>query len=233
MNLQETNKYLLNTLPISQQQQIEKHLSLVLQTNEKLNLTRITSKEEANILHIEDSLVAIPEITSAPEGLYGDLGTGGGYPGIPLSIVSGKPTILVDSVQKKAAALDVILKDLQIEDHVTTYSGRIEDLSKEKPGEFAVLTARALTALPSLLELSSPLLEVGGILISYKAQLEDKELNAAISLEDKLGMKLISDRKVLLSDEKTKRRILCFQKVKSPTVILPRRTGMAQKRPYA
>lgn len=228
----EINKYSLKLLSHPQQDKIKKHLSLVLSINESLNLTRITSEDEANILHIEDSLVAIPEINLAPAGLYGDLGTGAGYPGIPLSITTGRTTILVDSVQKKTAALNRIIQELQLEEQISTYAGRIEDLGKEKPSEFSVLTARALTSLPSLLELASPLLKMGGYLISYKAQLDEEELNRATALKEKMGMELISDRRVLLSDEITTRRIICFKKVSQATVSLPRRLGMAQKKPY-
>lgn len=215
----------------AQQKLIDEHLLRLIEANKVTNLTRITSEEEARILHIEDSLVALSEIQDAPEGLYGDLGTGGGYPGIPLAIVSGRETLLVDSVGKKTAVLDKIIASLEMQGQVSTYTGRIEELALEKGGQFSVLTARALTQLPSLVELASPLLRLGGRLVSYKANIEEDELTAACSLKDKVGMKLIGDRSLLLSDGKTNRRILVFEKVSEPTVKLPRRNGMAQKRP--
>lgn len=222
---------LMSEITSTQQNLIQKHLELLIEANKVTNLTRITSKEEARILHIEDSLVAVPELSAAPDGLYGDLGTGGGYPGIPLAIVSGRTTVLVDSVGKKTAVLDRIVQDLGLQKRISTYTGRIEELAFERGGAFSVLTARALTQLPSLLELAAPLLCLGGRLISYKANISDEELSAAKALEGKLGMKLASDRSLLLSDRATHRRILVFEKIAESTVKLPRRNGMAQKKP--
>lgn len=219
------------TLSSAQQELIDQHLSLIIEANKVTNLTRITSESEARILHVEDSLVAFSEVCDAPEGLYGDLGTGGGFPGIPLAIASGRETVLVDSVGKKIAILGQVVHELGLGDSVTTYTGRIEELALNRPGAFSVLTARALTQLPSLVELASPLLRLGGRLVSYKANIEDEELDAAIALKGKVGMKLVSDRSLFLSDGITKRRVLVFEKVAEPTVKLPRRNGMAQKRP--
>lgn len=213
------------------QQLLENHLSLVIKTNETLNLTRITSYKEGILLHIEDSLSAWEEFKSAPKGLYGDLGSGAGFPGIPLSIVSDRETILVDSVKKKMNAVESIIKELGLEKQISTFDGRIEELTLVKRNSFSVLTARALSSLPSLLELSSPLLEINGQLICYKAQLDDDELNAARNLEDILGLSLISSREFLLSDQNTKRCILVFQKIKEAERTLPRKVGLAQKRP--
>ena len=82
---------------------IDRYLDLILEANKTTNLTRIDSKEKAQLLHVEDSLVALPEINEAPEGLYGDLGTGGGFPGVPVAIMTGREAVLVDSVKKKVA----------------------------------------------------------------------------------------------------------------------------------
>lgn len=211
---------------------LEAHLSGVLEINKTHNLTRITSWEEGVILHIEDSLVGIPEIDEAPEGPYADLGSGGGFPGVEVAIMTGRKTLLVDSVQKKMAALAELVKEMGLSDTVSTYGGRIEDLAKERAGQFSVLSARALSTLPSLLELAVPLLCIGGRLVCYKSQLPGNELEQACSLETKLGMKFVSSREVVLSDGETLRRIVVFEKVAQPTVKLPRRVGMAQKRPY-
>ena len=84
---------------------LNKHLDLVVKANETTNITRIVSWESAQVLHIEDSLSALPEFETAPEGLYGDLGSGAGFPGIPIAIETGRETVLVESVKKKAALL--------------------------------------------------------------------------------------------------------------------------------
>lgn len=210
---------------------IEEHLKKVIEANKKTNLTRIETYESGMLLHVEDSLSGLCELNEAPEGLYGDLGTGGGFPGIPLAIASGRRTVLVDSVKKKIAILDSIAKELGLDNQISCYDGRIEDLAKEMKGSFAVLTARALSSLSSLLELSSPLLSQGGRLICYKANVTQEELDHIDSLSNVLAMKKVGDREFLLSDNETKRRIIIFEKSGYPSIKLPRKTGMAQKKP--
>lgn len=210
---------------------IEAYLERILEVNKTLNLTRIEDSDGARILHIEDSLSGLPEIDDAPEGRYADIGSGGGFPGVPLALASGRQTLLVDSVKKKMAAVSHVLDDLGFSDRITTYNGRIEELATEQPQSFSVVTARALAKLSILMELASPLLKLSGRLICYKAQLSDEELGHALSMQQYLGMKLISDRSFLLSDGKTMRRIVVFEKNKEPGLKLPRRIGLAQKKP--
>lgn len=210
---------------------IDRYLEAILEVNKTLNLTRIEDSEEARLLHVEDSLSGLEELKAAPDGLYGDLGSGGGFPGVPLAITSGRQTILVDSVKKKMAAVASVVDELGLASQIGTYDGRIEDLAVERAGQFSALTARALSRLSVLMELASPLLKNGGHLICYKAQLSDEELEHALSLQKYLGMKLVSNRAFLLSDNETARRILVFEKYKEPGLKLPRRVGLAQKKP--
>ena len=211
---------------------IERHLDEVIEMNRKINLTRVVDRESALVLHVEDSLSAFPEFSEAPSGPYADLGSGGGFPGVTLSIASGRKVLLVDSVWKKMRAMDSIVSDLGLQDSVSTYAGRIEDLSNERRGNFAVLTARALTAMPSLIELACPLLQKGGRLICYKGSNYEEELERALRIQDKLGMKLVSQRFFDLSDGSA-RSIFVFEKVAKPKIKLPRRVGMAQNNPLA
>ena len=169
---------------------IDLYLEKILEANEKTNLTRISSLDEARKLHIEDSLAGLEELNKAPEGLYGDLGSGGGFPGVPLALESGRKTVLVDSVQKKMAIVGSVLSELGIAEQVSTYGGRIEDLAHERPCAFTALTARALSKLSVLMELASPLLVNGGLLICYKANVQEEEWEHALSLQEKLGMRL-------------------------------------------
>ena len=209
---------------------IDLYLEKILEANEKTNLTRISSLDEARKLHIEDSLAGLEELNKAPEGLYGDLGSGGGFPGVPLALESGRKTVLVDSVQKKMAIVGSVLSELGIAEQVSTYGGRIEDLAHERPCAFTALTARALSKLSVLMELASPLLVNGGLLICYKANVQE-EWEHALSLQEKLGMRLYSDRTLTLSDGETSRRIITFEKTGRPKLKLPRHVGFAQKKP--
>lgn len=212
------------------QKLIQSYLDEVLLLNKTINVTRIIDEEQARLLHIEDSLAGLHELNEAPEGAYADLGSGGGFPGVPLAIATGRKTLLVDSVKKKMFAIQRIIDKLDLGQLIETYGGRIEDLSIERPNEFTVLTARALSSLPSLLELASPLLKEQGHLICYKAPLEE-EFEKSLRIQDKLGFRMISKREFVLTDGETKRCILVFEKIHEPSLKLPRRVGLAQKKP--
>lgn len=209
-----------------------KHLSLVIEENKVTNLTRIDSLESGRLLHIEDSLAAVPECLDAPQGPVADLGTGGGFPGIPLAVATGRSVDLVDSVGKKTKALDRIIEKLGLSATVRTYNGRIEELALDRPEHYALVTARALTALPSLIELASPLLMPGGRLVALKSADIGDERSWARAIEEKVGMREVSLRTFTLSDGVTERSIIVYEKAGIPSVKLPRRPGMAQKRPY-
>lgn len=205
------------------------YLHEILKVNQTINVTSITDIDEAVLLHIEDSLAVLPEITEAPDGLYGDLGSGGGFPGVPLGIMTGRETVLFDSVQKKMTAVQNVVDSLELDTKINTYAGRIEEYPDANT--FSVLTARALTALPSLLELATPLLQQKGQLIALKAQISNEELEQAVQLENMLGMRLIKDRSYTLPDSDIFRRVLVFERFKDSEIKLPRRVGKAQKSP--
>ena len=139
-----------------QRELLDKDLELVIEENKVTNLTRIVDWESAQVLHVEDSLAGLPEVEGALEGPYLDMGSGAGFPGIPLAIMTGRETLLADSVGKKTRALDSFAAELGIDDIVSTYHGRIEDLALQQPNHFSLVTARALSSLASLLELASP-----------------------------------------------------------------------------
>ena len=210
---------------------MQRYLDSILEANKVTNLTRITDGEQARLLHIEDSLVGLPEVNEAPTGLYGDLGSGGGFPGVPLALATGRKTLLVDSVKKKMAIVQSALDDLSLSEQISTSSERIEDLPLEYKEKFAVLTARALSKLVSLIELASPILKKGGRLVCYKAQLSSEELEEALAVQDLVGMKMISQREICLSDGETTRTIVVFEKIGKSRIKLPRRIGLAQKQP--
>lgn len=217
-------------LDADRQLKIVRHLELVIEANKKTNLTKIDTPEDGMTLHVEDSLSGLKELQDAPDGLYGDMGSGAGYPGIPLAIASGRETVLIDARQKKAQVLAEMIKELGLEDQLSTYSGRVELLARTQSKRYAALTARALAKLPVLMELAGPLLRDGGVLICYKAHLDEDELADARRVQDLVGMKLQSDRSFMLNG-KFQRRILTFKREGTPKVKLPRQEGQAQKNP--
>lgn len=207
---------------------LRKHLELVIEANKKTNITRIDSIEDGMIFHVQDSLSALPEVEKAPAGRYADIGSGAGYPGIPLAIATGRETLLIESIQKKARILDSFIKELDL-NKVRTYAGRVEELALNQRESFSLVTARAVAKLPVLMELSSPLLKQEGILVCYKALVSEDELQHALRLQKTLAMKMYSDRSFLL--EGKTRRILSFKKEGNPSLKLPRAIGMAQNKP--
>ena len=221
----------MNVTP-GQQELLEKHLSLVIDANTRTNITRIDTWDQGWLLHVEDSLVGLPEVQDAPAGKLADLGSGAGYPGIPLAITTDRDVTLVESVGKKASLLAAFADELSLSNRVTVFSGRAEELAREHPAEFSVITARALSSLPSLMELASPLLQQGGCLVCYKSSDIEDELATALVLQEKLAMVFKGRRDAVLSDGSTPRSIVVFKKLGEPTVKLPRREGQAQRKPY-
>ncbi len=207
---------------------LEKHLQLVIEANKVTNITRIDSWEDGILLHVKDSLLGLKILQACPEGKYADIGSGAGYPGLPLAIESQRQTTLVDSVGKKVRILDGFIEELGLE-NVETYAGRIEDFGREHPEEFTAVSARALSKLSILLELSSPLLKKGGRLICFKANVEEDEFQHALVVAQQVGMRLVDDETFEMDGYR--RRILCYEKVSKPSLKLPRRTGLAQRKP--
>ena len=218
-----------DSLSPTQQNLIKKHLELVEIYNNSTNLTRI-DKDNAFDLHIEDSLAALPFLNTAPKGIYADLGTGGGFPGIPLAIATGRKTHLIDYRVKKINILNSIVSQLNLSDTIQGIPMRAELLAKKHPNSYSVITARAVSKLSVLLELSSPLLKQNGVLICYKGQLEDSEFNTSIKVCKIVGMTHLDIFSYDLC-EQYKRNLVLFKKNRSPKIKLPRREGQAQKTP--
>lgn len=209
---------------------MEKHLDLVLHANKYINLTSITNEAEAKVHHIEDSLAALPELYNI-NGEIVDMGSGGGFPGIPLSIALDKKFTLVETVGKKADCLETFISKLNIHSKVSVSNCRLEEIPGMKRNYYSAATARALSSLSSLMELASPLLKIDGLLICYKGVNCEKEFNKAMEIKDKLGYVFVCNREYTLSDG-NKHRIITFQKVQEADVKLPRKFGFAQKKPF-
>ncbi len=209
------------------------HLDWVLDINERLNLTRITDPSGALRLHILDSLVALPELEASPAGPLLDLGSGAGFPGVPLGLATGRETTLVDSVAKKMHALQGYLDAAGMAGRFRTSTLRAESLATESPTKWAAVSARAVTHLASLVELAAPLLIQGGTLIALKGAIDNEELRRGARVSKMVGLKLTSQRFLSLPRGGEARNILTFTRVGDPDVALPRRVGLAQKKPLA
>lgn len=216
-----------------QAEMLLRHLSLVIEKNKSLNLTRIVSVEDGITKHLVDSLVAMKyiknEITTISP-MFLDMGTGAGFPGIPLAIVTGWDGILVDSIKKKVAAVSVFLEELGLSD-VSAEASRLEELPCKYSQLFDICIARAVADTSVLIEYATPLLKRDGILCAMKAQPSDEELLHASVVADKCGLESVSRETLELPHDAGTRTILMYKKTKRARVRLPRQVGMAKKYP--
>ena len=209
------------------------HLEFVIEKNKVVNLTRVDTIEEGLTLHVEDSLTIVPFI-GEEEGRLCDIGTGGGFPGLPAAIASGIDAVLLDSVKKKAAAVQEFIDSCDLGSiTVKTLGERAEDVAKMQKESFGVVTARAVSSAPALVELASPLLRHGGKLVVMKAKPEEDEVLRGIKVANLVGMALAEDKTITIGAGDISRRILVFEKTGKSKVKLPRRVGLAQSKPLA
>lgn len=206
------------------------HLKFLFEENGKVNLTRICTYEKAIPLHIEDSLSVLSEIGDV-RGRLLDIGTGGGFPGLPLAVASGKEFTLLDSVRKKAAATKRIVGKLGLLENVHICDVRSEELALEAGGAFDAVVMRAVSGLAVCEELAAPLLEMGGKLLVMKSEIFDGEEEAGRKVADILRFSCLGKRERVIGEEKARREIFVFRKEGEPDIKLPRRPGMAAKKP--
>ncbi len=207
------------------------HAEAVLRYNQQVNLTRIVLPSEVVRLHIVDSMLAVRFLAAAPEGPVADLGSGPGYPGIPLAILTGRQVTLVESVKKKAAVLREIIEELGIDVRVVDL--RAEELALSERAAYAAVTARALSSLPALVELAAPLLARRGLLVSMKGSPSPEELQAGHNASRICGLAHEITESLVLPGGDEVRTIVTYRRAKSPQMKLPRRPGMAQRHPLA
>ncbi len=208
-----------------------KHLSLVIEVNKRVNLTRITDVDEAITLHIVDSVVLRRYFPSGAQSFL-DIGTGAGFPGIPLAIATGAKATLIDATRKKCDAVASFVAELGLE-NCTVINMRAEELAKVSPAFFDVVVARAVAAGATIVEYAAPLLAQGGQLILAKGRIADEEAAAAIKAGEICGLENVSRETFDLPKDRGMRTVMIFKKVGEPKIKLPRNVGMAQHHPLA
>ena len=184
----------------------EKYLFLIEEWNKKINITSIKKQEEVAIKHFIDSLLVLKHVSLS--GIIADIGTGGGFPGIPLKIVEPSFEIfLIEPKRKRASFLKTVISNLSLE-KITVFNERAENF-KEK-GKFDFTISRALSDINTFCELSLPLLKNGGCLVAMKGRGIEKELSSLRKLENKI--KMISKKEFELPLKSGSRSIVVFQK---------------------
>ena len=211
--------------------QFYKYMNLLLEWNEKINLTAITAPDEVILKHFIDS-ITINKYIEEQKAIM-DIGTGAGFPGIPLKIInSDKEFTLVDSLNKRINFLNEISRELNLE-KINCVHARAEELAgnvkyREK---YDIVTSRAVARLATLLEYMLPFVKVGGKCICMKGANIEEELKEAKKAIEVLGGKVEVVDKFNLPDTDMERNIVVIKKVKSTPTKYPRKAGIPSKQP--
>ena len=210
------------------------YMDMILEKNQYINLTAVRDRDEALQKHIADSLSCVfMEEYEAAENVI-DIGTGAGFPGVPLAIVSpDKKFTLVDSLNKRLRIIDELTGELGIK-NVTTVHGRAEDVgkSKEHREKYDICVSRAVASLDVLCEWCLPLVKKGGYFVAYKGENVSRETEDAANAIKLLGGKIAEIRKVQTEEESISGHVLVMiKKVKNTPSKYPRQAGQARKNP--
>lgn len=211
-----------------------RHLSLVLAKNAVMNLTRITDINEALIKHILDSLLywrAVKDLPLPSVARFLDIGTGAGYPGIPFCIASGFGGMLIDSIAKKISAVVEFVDELVLANQLSCLVMRAESLALTEPHSFSIVVSRAVSKPQVLLEYASPLLCSGGYLVLSQGDASTIDSNDCKQAAYICGFDLVSRETIDLPQDFGRREIVVFQACHEASIKLPRKPGIANKRP--
>ncbi len=214
-------KYGLN-LNENQQNMFDLYFSYLIESNEKFNLTAITDKEEVEIKHFLDSV--LPEKLIPKNSSVVDVGSGAGFPCLPLKIVRQDLFVcMIDSLNKRVNFLNDVIKLLKLSNAEAVHS-RAEDFAKTNREKFDVAVARAVAPLVTLVEYLLPLVKVGGKAIIYKSAKLEEELKVSQKAINVLGGKIaqIENFEIEFKGEKLSRKILVIEKVSHTPAKYPR-----------
>lgn len=222
-------------------EQMEKLLSyyeLLVERNRVMNLTAITEFDEVAVRHYADSLIplsidGISEMFSNPEGTILDLGTGAGFPGLPLAIALPDVQVtLADALQKRTNFLEEVKNALSL-DNVTIVNGRAEELGRipEYRESFDIVVSRAVAEYRVLCEYCLPFVKVNGIFAAWKGPAAPEEIKNAEKALDILGGNNPEIKKYILPDTAETRVVVITKKRESTAEKYPRRAGIPSKRP--
>ena len=208
-----------------------KYKNLILKWNEKINLTAIKDDENFINKHFVDSLTIVKYLKNKECKII-DIGTGAGFPGIPVNIYNKCNMILFDSLNKRLKVLEDIIEKLKLL-NINTLHGRAEETFKEKKfrEQFDVATSRAVANLNVLVELMLPAVKVNGICICMKAGNVDSEIKDAKKAIEILGGKIEKIEKIILPDTDIERTIIIVKKEKHTPNQYPRKPGTPAKEP--
>ena len=213
--------------------QLEKfqiYYNLLIETNKVMNLTSITEEKDVVLKHFIDSL-AIKNYIDISNGRVIDIGTGAGFPGIPLAIIYNDTQFtLMDSLNKRINFINTVMEECKLYNIETVHS-RAEDLghnnvSREK---YDYCVSRAVAAIPVLLEYCIPFLKTGGKFISYKSEKAEEEISLSGNAQKKLGCRFDKLYSFDLPGTDISRKFVVFEKIKTTNRAYPRQAGKPKR----
>ncbi len=213
----------------------EKIMSLLLEWNEKINLTAIKDPTEIVVKHFIDSILPLTYIDQYGLDLSSmlDMGTGAGFPGIPLKIMlPDSYLVLADSLKKRVDYLDLVIEELNMK-KVHTVHGRAEEIGQDQDfrQNSTLVLSRAVASMNILAEYCLPLVKVGGHFLAFKGPEFEDDLNAAQNAIKILGGEVIGVESLELPRITDRRTLIFIKKIKSTPKKFPRRPGMPKKNP--
>lgn len=214
----------------NQKEQFKKYYDLLISWNEKINLTAITDKNDVYLKHFYDSSTLSKIINLNEVNSLCDIGTGAGFPGIVLKILFPNLEVtLIDSLEKRIKFLNIVIEDLGLE-KINTIHSRIEDYGINNREKFDVVTARAVAALPVLMEYCTPLVKTGKYFIPMKANISQEIENSANAM-NKLSLSKINQIEFLLPYENSNRCLILYRKNKETNKNYPRKNSEIKRKP--